>query len=107
VGAALHLAAALGADVELIVGLALPAIAGQRGSTVVDAHRPELWDAPYVEAAAFHESFGDMSAILAALQLPTVRAVPLPGIANNPGDMVFMFGAHEIGDLPHSIHYAR
>ncbi len=51
------------------------------GHAVLDAHRPELWDAPYVEAAAFHESFGDMSAILAALQLPTVRAVALPGIA--------------------------
>jgi hypothetical protein len=47
------------------------------GHACLDAHRPELWDAPYLEAGAFHESFGDMSAILSALQLPSVRDAAL------------------------------
>jgi hypothetical protein len=50
------------------------------GHACLDAHRPELWDAPYIEAGSFHESFGDMSAILSALQLPSVRAVAIAGI---------------------------
>jgi hypothetical protein len=43
------------------------------GHAVLDAVRPELFHAASIEAAAFHESFGDMSSILVALQLPTVR----------------------------------
>jgi hypothetical protein len=45
----------------------------EEGHAVLDAIRPQLWDAASIEAAAFHESFGDMSAILSALQLPSVR----------------------------------
>ena len=41
---------------------------------------PQLFDAPFIEAGAFHESFGDMSAILSALQLPSVRAAALAGV---------------------------
>jgi len=52
----------------------------EMGHACLDAHRPQLWDAPFIEAGAFHESFGDMSAILSALQLPSVRAVALAGI---------------------------
>src|SRR5262249_39644114 len=43
------------------------------GHAVLDSIRPQLFDAQTIEAAAFHESFGDMSAILSALQVPTVR----------------------------------
>jgi hypothetical protein len=43
------------------------------GHAVLDALRPQLFDAGFVEAAAFHESFGDMSALLSALQLPSLR----------------------------------
>jgi hypothetical protein len=43
------------------------------GHAVLDAIRPQLWDAASAEVAAFHESFGDMSAILAALQVPSLR----------------------------------
>ena len=43
------------------------------GHAVLDAVRPELWDAMSHEVAAFHESFGDMSAILVALQQPAIR----------------------------------
>jgi hypothetical protein len=50
------------------------------GHACLDAHRPELFDAPYIEIGSFHESFGDMSAILSALQLPSVRAAAIAGI---------------------------
>jgi hypothetical protein len=43
------------------------------GHAVLDAIRPQLWDAAADEVAAFHESFGDMSAMLSSLQLPSVR----------------------------------
>lgn len=43
------------------------------GHAVLDAIRPQLFDAASDEVAAFHESFGDMSAMLSALQLPSVR----------------------------------
>ena len=43
------------------------------GHAVLDAIRPQLWDAMSHEVAAFHESFGDMSAILVALQQPAIR----------------------------------
>lgn len=53
----------------------------EMGHACLDAHRPELFDAPFIEAGAFHESFGDMSAILSALQLPEVRAAVLKTLA--------------------------
>jgi hypothetical protein len=43
------------------------------GHALLDALRPQLWDAATAEVAAFHESFGDISALLSALQLPSVR----------------------------------
>jgi hypothetical protein len=49
----------------------------EMGHAVLDAIKPQLWDAGSHEAAAFHESFGDMSAILCALQLPSLRAAVL------------------------------
>ena len=52
----------------------------EMGHACLDAHRPELFDAPFIEAGAFHESFGDMCAILSALQLPSVRTVALKAL---------------------------
>src|SRR3989440_1944459 len=43
------------------------------GHAVLDSLKPQLFDAASIEVAAFHESFGDMSAILSALQLPSLR----------------------------------
>lgn len=43
------------------------------GHAVLDSIKPQLFDVASIEAAAFHESFGDMSAILSALQLDSVR----------------------------------
>lgn len=42
------------------------------GHAVLDALRPQLFHTAGVEAAAFHESFGDISAILTALQVDAV-----------------------------------
>lgn len=47
------------------------------GHAVLDSVRPQLWDVASFEPPAFHESFGDMSAILTALQVPSVRAAVL------------------------------
>jgi hypothetical protein len=49
----------------------------EMGHAVLDALRPQLFDAQTIEAAAFHESFGDMSALLSALQLDSFRQVVL------------------------------
>ena len=43
------------------------------GHALLDAIRPQLWNAASIEVASFHESFGDISAILSALELPSVR----------------------------------
>jgi hypothetical protein len=43
------------------------------GHAVLDSIKPQLFDVASIEAAAFHESFGDISAILSALQLDSVR----------------------------------
>jgi hypothetical protein len=53
----------------------------EMGHACLDSIRPELWDTPFVEAGAFHESMGDMTAILSALQLPEVRTAALSGVA--------------------------
>jgi hypothetical protein len=47
------------------------------GHAVLDAIRPQLWNAASIEAASFHESFGDISAMLSALELPSVREAVL------------------------------
>jgi hypothetical protein len=45
----------------------------EMGHALLDAIRPQLFDATTIEAAAFHESFGDMTAILSALQVSSFR----------------------------------
>jgi hypothetical protein len=49
----------------------------EMGHAVLDALRPQLFDAETIEAAAFHESFGDMSALLSALQVSSFRQIVL------------------------------
>ena len=46
----------------------------EMGHAILDSIKPQLFDAMSSEAAAFHESFADISAILSALQLPSLRA---------------------------------
>jgi hypothetical protein len=43
------------------------------GHAILDALKPQLFDVASTQVAAFHESFGDMSSILCALQFPTER----------------------------------
>ena len=55
------------------------------GHAVLDAVKPQLWDAASIEVAAFHESFADCSAILSNLQVPSLRDAVL---AETRGDGV-------------------
>lgn len=48
-------------------------VSHELGHAVLDALRPQLWDAASDEVAAFHEAFGDVSAMLSALQLQSFR----------------------------------
>jgi hypothetical protein len=43
------------------------------GHAVLDSVQPRLWDVHSAEPPALHEAFGDMSAMLSALQLPSFR----------------------------------
>ncbi|MFZ4765683.1 MAG: hypothetical protein ACOYMN_12080 [Roseimicrobium sp.] len=52
-------------------------VAHEFGHAVLDAVRPDLWDAALDEVAAFHESFGDITALLTALQLESVAEAML------------------------------
>ena len=59
-------------------------VAHECGHAVLDAHHPEYWDSLLGETGAFHEAFGDMSALLVTLNDPVVRAVIL---GENGGDL--------------------
>jgi hypothetical protein len=65
--------ASTGQQITVYSGESPDVVAHELGHAVLDALKPALWGVATTEAAAFHESFGDMSAILAALQLAVVR----------------------------------
>jgi hypothetical protein len=46
----------------------------EMGHAILDSFKPELWGAGSQEAAAFHEAFADISALLSAIQLPSLRS---------------------------------
>lgn len=69
--------AATGQNVTVFSGESPDVVAHEMGHAVLDALKPSLWGLATTEAAAFHESFGDQSAILTALQLPSVRQAVL------------------------------
>lgn len=52
-------------------------VSHELGHAVLDTIRPEIYDVPAFEQAAFHEAFGDISALLCALQVPQVRTAVL------------------------------
>ncbi len=60
-------------DLTVHSGESPDVVAHETGHAVLDALRPQLWDAASAEVAGFHESFGDMTALLAGLQLESVR----------------------------------
>jgi hypothetical protein len=47
------------------------------GHAILDAVKPELFDAMSNEVGAFHEAFGDISSTLSDLQLPSLRQIVL------------------------------
>jgi hypothetical protein len=55
----------------------------EMGHAILDSIKPQLWDATSNEVAAFHESFADISAILSALQLPSLRSAILTDTAGS------------------------
>jgi hypothetical protein len=62
-----------GRQVTVFSGESPDVVGHELGHAVLDSLKPALFELASTEAAAFHESFGDMSAILIALQLPSVR----------------------------------
>jgi hypothetical protein len=63
-----------GADGNVVFSGESPdVVCHELGHGVLDALRPELFNAMSLEIPAFHESFADMSAILTALQVSRVR----------------------------------
>jgi hypothetical protein len=58
-------------------------VAHELGHAVLDAIKPQLWDTMSIEVAAFHEGFGDMSAMLSALQLQPFRQIVLAQTGGN------------------------
>ncbi len=54
------------------------------GHAILDARHPDYWDSLLTETAAFHEAFGDVSAILFTLSSPVVRQMILN---ENGGDL--------------------
>ena len=48
-------------------GASTDVVAHEIGHGLLDAMRPDLWDAPFLESGAFHEAFGDCVAVLTAL----------------------------------------
>lgn len=54
-------------------GASVDILCHEMGHAILDSIKPELWNVASAEAAAFHESFGDMSAILCGLQVKQVR----------------------------------
>jgi hypothetical protein len=66
-----------GRQITVFSGESPDVVAHELGHGVLDSLKPALFELASIEAAAFHESFGDMSAILTALQLPSVRQAVL------------------------------
>src|SRR5262249_27765546 len=60
-------------NLQIFSGESPDVVCHELGHAVLDALKPQLFNAASTEVASFHESFGDMSAILCALQLPSVR----------------------------------
>jgi Fungalysin metallopeptidase (M36) len=60
-------------NITVFSGESSDVVCHELGHAILDAVRPQLFNAANTETAAFHEAFGDMSSILTCLQLPLVR----------------------------------
>jgi hypothetical protein len=64
-------------QVTVFSGESPDVVCHELGHAILDAVKPELFDAMSMEVAAFHEAFGDISSMLSALQLPSMRSFVL------------------------------
>ena len=71
------------AGVTVYSGESPDVVCHELGHAVLDALRPQLFGTAFAEVAAFHESFGDMSAMLSDLQLKSVRSEVLAETGQN------------------------
>jgi hypothetical protein len=60
-------------DVEVFASASPDLLCHELGHAMLDSIKPELFNTNSHEIAAFHECFGDMSAILCSLQIPSLR----------------------------------
>ncbi len=60
-------------NVTVFSGESPDVVCHELGHAILDAVKPELFDAMSLEVAAFHEAFGDMSSMLSALQIESFR----------------------------------
>lgn len=60
-------------NVNIFSGESPDVVLHELGHAILDALRPRLFNAASLEVDAFHEAFGDMTSILGALQVPTLR----------------------------------
>jgi hypothetical protein len=60
-------------DVAVFASASPDLLCHELGHAMLDSIKPQLFNTNSHEIAAFHESFGDMSAILCSLQIPTLR----------------------------------
>lgn len=56
----------------------------EQGHAVLDGVRPDLWDAPHFEVAAFHEAFGDLASIFVALAEPPLASAVVEETGEDP-----------------------
>jgi hypothetical protein len=61
------------AGATIYTGASAEVVAHEVGHGILDALRPDLWNSPMMEIAAFHEGFGDCIAIMTALSEQAVR----------------------------------
>ena len=56
----------------------------EQGHAILDAIRPDLWNAPHFEVSAFHEAFGDLAAIFGALTEPVLDTDVIGATRDDP-----------------------
>ncbi len=80
-------------------------VAHEAGHAILDAVRPDLWDAALDEVSSFHESFADLTAMLSALHIESVAAAVLKETGGHLyRDSVVSRFAPTFGKAVHSLH---
>ncbi len=72
-------------DTTYCSGASADVVAHELGHACLDQIQPELWNAALLEAAAFHEGFGDCMAVLTALHDAETRRAVLPRLRGHNG----------------------